>query len=249
MIQESLERFREHGAPGSWHVGPSMRPKDLGEHLLAHGFSRGGDDIGMAVNLSALREDLPVPDELIIERVRDEEGLAAWEDTLARGFGEGLVEARWVAEMYCRIGLGDEVPWRHYLGHLRGEPVATSTLFFGAGGSWDLLRLHRRRDPAAGYRSGTHPGAAAGDAGDGLSGRRPGILGDGLPGLPQAGFPGVLQDPDLRVASTWLLTSGGALFTGVPRRSVLRNDLPLARAAASPRRSVRSGSRSQDVAR
>jgi len=76
-----------------------MRPKDLGERLLAHGFSRGGDDIGMAVNLSALREDLPVPDELIIERVRDEEGLAAWEDTLARGFGEGLVEARWVAEI------------------------------------------------------------------------------------------------------------------------------------------------------
>jgi GNAT superfamily N-acetyltransferase len=133
VILESLERFRAHGAPGSWHVGPSMRPADIGERLLAHGFSYGGDEIGMAVELSALREDLPVPDDLEIERVRDEKTLTAWKDTLARGFGEGPAEAEWVGEMYRRIGLGDDRPWRHYLGRLHGEPVATSTLFLGAG--------------------------------------------------------------------------------------------------------------------
>ncbi|HEX4992439.1 MAG TPA: GNAT family N-acetyltransferase [Rubrobacteraceae bacterium] len=68
-----------------------------------------------------------------IERVTDEEGLSAWEDALGRGFGEGPREAVWVAEMYRRMGLGDDVPWRHYLGRLGGEPVATSTLFLGAG--------------------------------------------------------------------------------------------------------------------
>ncbi len=26
VILESLERFQAHGVPGSWHVGPSMRP-------------------------------------------------------------------------------------------------------------------------------------------------------------------------------------------------------------------------------
>ncbi len=132
-ILESLERFRAHGAPGSWHVGPSMRPMDIGERLLAHGFSYGGDDIGMAVDLSALPEEVPVPENLEIERVRDEETLAAWQDTLARGFGEGPVEAEWAGEMYRRIGLGDDVPWRHYLGRLDGAPVATSTLFVGVG--------------------------------------------------------------------------------------------------------------------
>jgi GNAT superfamily N-acetyltransferase len=133
MIQESLERFRAHGAPGSWHVGPSMRPADIGERLVAHGFSYGGDDIGMAVDLAALPEEVPVSAVLEIERVKDEETLGAWQDTLARGFGEGPVEAEWVGEMYRRLGLGDDGPWRHYLGRLDGAPVATSTLFVSAG--------------------------------------------------------------------------------------------------------------------
>ena len=44
MILASLERFRAHKVPGSWHVGPSMRPPDLGERLLALGSDYGGDD-------------------------------------------------------------------------------------------------------------------------------------------------------------------------------------------------------------
>jgi transposase len=56
-IEVSLQRMRAHGVPGSWHVGPSMRPPDLGECLIAHGFAYGGDDIGMAVDLSELPHD------------------------------------------------------------------------------------------------------------------------------------------------------------------------------------------------
>jgi GNAT superfamily N-acetyltransferase len=133
VILESLERFRAHVAPGSWHVGPSTCPEDLSERLLKHGFSYGGTDIGMAADLSALPERATPLENFTIERVSDEEQLAAWRGTLARGFGEGPVEAEWVSEMYRRLGLGDDGPWRHYLGRLGGEPVATSTLFLGAG--------------------------------------------------------------------------------------------------------------------
>jgi GNAT superfamily N-acetyltransferase len=52
---------------------------------------------------------------------------------LARGFGEGPTEAAWVREMHSRIGLDDDVPWRHLLGRLDGEPVATISLFFASG--------------------------------------------------------------------------------------------------------------------
>lgn len=132
-IEASLQSMRARGVPGSWHVGPSMRPPDLGERLTAHGFVYGGDDIGMAVDLSALPEEAPVPEGFHIERVRDEAGLAAWVEALGSGFGEGPVEAEWVGEMYRRLGLEEEGAWRHYLGRLDGEPVATSTLFIGAG--------------------------------------------------------------------------------------------------------------------
>ncbi len=152
VILESLERFRALGVPGSWHVGPSMRPPDLGERLLAHGFDYGGDDIGMAADLSALREDLRLPETFTVERVRDERGLAVWTNTLAAGFGEGPVEAEWVGEMYRRIGLGDDAPWRHYLGRLDGEPVATSTLFLAAGvaGIYFVFTLEEARGQGIG---------------------------------------------------------------------------------------------------
>ena len=132
-IAESIERLHAHGVPGTWHVGPSMRPADLGARLIAHGFTYAGDDIGMAADLSTLPAKLETLPGLVIERVRDEQDLIYWTRTLAAGFGEGEREATWVGEMYRRIGLGDQLPWRHYLGRLHGVPVATASLFLGAG--------------------------------------------------------------------------------------------------------------------
>ena len=144
-IDASLQSMRDHGVPGSWHVGPSMRPPDLGRRLIAHGFEYGGDDIGMAVDLSALPHEVPVPDDFVIERVRDEAGLAAWVEALGSGFGEGPVEAEWVGEMYRRLGF--EGPWRHYVGRVDEEPVATATSFFGAGvaGIYFVCTVERAR--------------------------------------------------------------------------------------------------------
>jgi GNAT superfamily N-acetyltransferase len=136
-IAESARLMEVHGVPGSWHVGPSMRPADLGQRLLQAGFGHGGAEPGMAVELANLVEPPTVlPNStavggLEIRRVTDDQTLAIWAATLARGFGEGEKEAQWVAEVYRREGYAD--PWRHYLGWLDGEPVATTTIFLAAG--------------------------------------------------------------------------------------------------------------------
>ena len=132
-IQAWLAELRARRLPGSWHVGPSTRPADLGRRLARHGFAHATDEIGMAAGLEAVPGRVPAPAGMAIERVRDERSLAAWTGTLARGFGEGEREAAWVGSAYAAIGLDDGVPWRHLLARLDGEPVATSSLFLAAG--------------------------------------------------------------------------------------------------------------------
>ncbi len=140
-ITASIERLREHGVPGSWHVGPSMRPPDLGARLVAYG----GDDMGMAVDLSVLPEAAPVPVDFVVERVYDEAELVEWGATFGSGFGLRPEEVEWFGEMCRRLGL--EGPWRSFLGRLASEPVATSALLFAAGvaGVYCVSTIERAR--------------------------------------------------------------------------------------------------------
>ena len=131
-VEEVIERFCAYGVPGTWHVGPTSRPEDLGERLRARGFTGGWSDVGMAADLLALPVDQTVPAGLRITRVRDARALDAWVQARALD-PEGELESRWVADMYARIGLGDDVPWRHYVGWLDAQPVATATLLLAAG--------------------------------------------------------------------------------------------------------------------
>lgn len=130
-VAASIACMQRHLVPGSWHVGPGMTPPDLDQRLVDHGFCYAGDDIGMAVDLSALRPEPPPPG-LAIGRVTTPGDLADWVGTLGKGFGEGPAEAGWVGMIFARLGLSNP-HWRHYLGRLDGVPVATATLFLGAG--------------------------------------------------------------------------------------------------------------------
>lgn len=134
VIVQSREMLSEYAVPGTWHVGPSMRPADLGDRLLAAGFVADSTEPGMAADLSALTMDRPTSDGPEVERVTDEATLAEWEATLASGFGEGEREARWVASIYRAAGYAEPVgPWRHFLARLDGIPVGTATAYLAAG--------------------------------------------------------------------------------------------------------------------
>lgn len=133
-IARSREEMAAYAVPGSWHIGPSMRPDDIDDRLRAAGFVDDGTEPGMAVDLGALATGRPAPDGLLVERVADEAGLAAWESVLASGFGEGEREARWVASIYRAAGYAAPAsPWRHFLARIDGVPVGTATTYLAAG--------------------------------------------------------------------------------------------------------------------
>jgi GNAT superfamily N-acetyltransferase len=129
-IAASRDLMRAKGVAGSWHVGPSMRPSDMGKRLEAHGF-KGGPEPGMAADLEMLA-DVAMPAGLQVQRVTSPAGLDGYRQVLSLGFGEGPTEAAWVCKVFERIGLEDN-SWHHFLGLLDGEPVATASVFLAAG--------------------------------------------------------------------------------------------------------------------
>jgi ribosomal protein S18 acetylase RimI-like enzyme len=124
VIRAVTEELDARGVPGSWHVGPADEPSDLVTLLQAHGFEDGGEDIGMAYELSDGTEVWAPPAVDTIHEVEGDAGLAAWAAVLADGFGEGLVEAEWAAQAYRRIGVGPSSTHRLVVARVDGRPAA-----------------------------------------------------------------------------------------------------------------------------
>lgn len=129
-IRSVIDEFQARNVPGSWHLGPSMAPADLGDRLLRHGFIHAMDEPGMALELAAWnRREPDWEPPLQVLPVLSSTELATWDETLAQGFGSGPHEAHWVASMYRQLGYGPGTPWRHYLARQDGQPVGTATMF------------------------------------------------------------------------------------------------------------------------
>jgi ribosomal protein S18 acetylase RimI-like enzyme len=131
-ISETLAHFKARRLPMLWWIGPSTRPANLGKHLEDHGLTHTAEP-GMAVDLLALNEDVPQPSGLEIEHVRDLETLKKFGHAADIGFGIPDFVGKAILDIEASLGFGHHLPRQHYVGLLKGEPVATSTLFLGAG--------------------------------------------------------------------------------------------------------------------
>ncbi|MGZ3598306.1 MAG: GNAT family N-acetyltransferase [Ktedonobacterales bacterium] len=129
-IAKMLAWFESRSVSVSWWGGPSRRPADLGARLVAHGLVSQGDDPGMAADLHALREDLPVPAGFAFERVRDTEAARLWLRTL-RDNDPHVTQVP--LSRFAPATYDDADPLRLYIASVNGEPVATAQVFFSAG--------------------------------------------------------------------------------------------------------------------
>ena len=151
-IDRILAHFKMREVPMRWLIGPTTRPADLGKHLEVHGLHYAGRWLDMAADLLGLNEHLPVPPDLTIEEVRAEETLKYWCRTCAAGYQWPDVVADAFFEVFAGQGFGPQRLWRHYIGWFKGEAVATSSLFVGAGvaGIYWVATLPAARGQGAG---------------------------------------------------------------------------------------------------
>jgi GNAT superfamily N-acetyltransferase len=130
-IEETLSHFKSRGLPIRWITSPSTRPIDLGNYLKSHGLLHVTDFPGMAVRLPELNDDLKTPSELSIEHVEDVKTLEQMIDTFVIGYEIPVSVGNCFFDILSSLGF--ELPFRHYLGRLKGKPVACSSLLLSSG--------------------------------------------------------------------------------------------------------------------
>ena len=146
-IEAAIQQARSRNVGLMWWVGPSASPKDLCSRLLAHGFVTAGSVSGMAMDLGQLPPDTTATADLSVAEVKNVSQLATWSHICAAGFGMPAdAEAIWLS-WFGSMGIGSDIPIRHYIGWWKGEPVATSTVLFAAGvaGIYNVATLPEAR--------------------------------------------------------------------------------------------------------
>ena len=149
-IDARIRDCTERNVPMLWWTGPSTTPPDLGERLERRGFLL-EPALGMAGDVHHMAAQ-PSRTLIDVEPVCDAARLATWSKVLCDAFGAPYAFGEAFADLASAIGLGRSSPFRHFLGRLNGEPIATCSLFFGAGvaGIYDVGTVPERRHRGVG---------------------------------------------------------------------------------------------------
>lgn len=144
-IDARIRACADRSVPMLWWTGPSTTPADLGTRLERRGFLLEAA-LGMAADVHYVAAQ-PADTVIEVEAVHDAAALATWSRVLCNAFGAPHTFGEAFADLAAAIGLGPGSSFRHFLGRLNGEPVATCSLFLGGGvaGIYDVGTLPERR--------------------------------------------------------------------------------------------------------
>jgi ribosomal protein S18 acetylase RimI-like enzyme len=132
FIDETIQYFRLKGTNTFtlW-MEPHLKPSDSEPALSSHGFGFSNDTPGMAVDLNEMNDSIQSVDGFEIRTVDDEESLKNWAKVFVNGYGLPPAWESITFDLWVQLGL--DLPIRNYLGYWNGEPVSTSTVFYGGG--------------------------------------------------------------------------------------------------------------------
>lgn len=144
-IDARIRACADRHVPMLWWTGPSTTPDDLGERLERRGFLL-ERAVGMAGDIRYITAQ-PADAVIDVREVCDRSTLATWSKVLCNAFGAPLSFGDAFADLAAAVGVGPSSSFRHFLGYSNGEPVATCSLFLGAGvaGVYDVGTLPERR--------------------------------------------------------------------------------------------------------
>ena len=180
MLQEAIDFFTVRGVTALtcfFDVGVPVA--GWIEPLRELGFTLDAGMPGLAIDLDLLREGRPVAGEFHIQAIQDHEAFSEWVRPYILGSEMSSEVGEPLFDLFARAG--HQLPFRHYMGYLDGKPVATSSLFLGAGvaGIYNVATLPEAR------RKGIGAAVTAAPLKDAKSlGYRAGILHASPMGLP-----------------------------------------------------------------
>lgn len=150
-IEAVMARGRQRNVPLMWWTGSTTQPSDLGDRLTAFGFIA-EEVVGMAVDLLSLPEDTAKPQGFVIEQVHDTNTMEIYSKTMC--FCLELPDFVGEAFLDCwqSIGLDSQSKFS-YVGLLNGQPVATASMFLGAGvaGIYNITTIPEKRRQGIGF--------------------------------------------------------------------------------------------------
>jgi GNAT superfamily N-acetyltransferase len=154
-IAETVGLLKSRKVPFVWRIRKMDKPTDLSVLLEKVGLKR-SEEPGMAIELAKLKAPQPPP-RFMLERVKGKDRIEAYVRLLIPAYGGPLSMVEPFIKMVKHADMGNR--FRHYIGHLDGRPVATSSVLLSSGvaGLYNVATLPEARGRGIGAYMSSAP--------------------------------------------------------------------------------------------